>query len=112
MPQPNDVALYHAHVYFAAETVEQARALCESARDRFSIAMGRMHERPVGPHPVGSCQMSVPVDLFALVIPWLNLNRGGLTVFVHPVTGDDLFDHRDAAIWLGDSMTLKLEMFT
>jgi len=43
---------FHAHVYFDAETVEQARALCEAARDRFGVAMGRMHERPVGPHPM------------------------------------------------------------
>jgi len=32
-------------------TLEQARVLCEAARGRFGLAMGRMHEQPVGPHP-------------------------------------------------------------
>ena len=43
---------YHAHVYFDADTVETARALCEAARDRFGVVMGRVHEKPVGPHPM------------------------------------------------------------
>ena len=35
--------------------------------------------------------------------------RAGLTVLVHPLTGDDLADHRDHALWLGDSRPLDLE---
>ena len=32
---------------------------------------------------------------FPDIVPWLMLNRRGLTVFVHPETGDNLADHRD-----------------
>lgn len=42
---------YHAHVYFDARTIEQARALCEQAAQLFALKMGRVHERSVGPHP-------------------------------------------------------------
>ena len=39
------------------------------------------------------------------------LNRDGLTVFVHPGTGDDLADHRDHALWLGEKLELNLKRF-
>lgn len=52
---------YHAHVYFDAQTIDQARALCEQAAQLFALKMGRVHERPVGPHPTGAANwLSVP----------------------------------------------------
>ncbi len=84
--------------------------MCEAAHDRFGIAMGRMHEKPVGPHPVWNCQPAFPAVLFGSVIPWLALNRDGRTVFIHPETGDDLADHGDHTIWMGEILPLhKLE---
>lgn len=109
MPEIQD---FHAHVYYDAVSIEQARALCEAARDRFAIPMGRMHEKPVGPHPRWSCQLIVPRDKFGEVIPWLALHRGGLTIFTHPNTGQDLEDHRDRAIWMGEMLPLNLDIFT
>lgn len=53
----------------------------------------------------------MPAEKFAAVIPWLNVHRNGLTVFVHPLTGDDLWDHKHGAMWLGESVPLNLEMF-
>ena len=106
-----EIAGFHAHVYFDEGTTEQARALCEEAARRFGVTMGRMHERPVGPHPRWSCQLAFPPALFGEVVPWLALARNGLTVFIHPETGDDLGDHRDRAIWMGEMLPLKLELF-
>ncbi len=100
---------FHAHVYFDADTVDRARALCEAARDRFGVAMGRMHERPVGPHPMWSCQLAFPPDKAGDVLPWLALNRGGLIVFTHPLTGDDIRDHTDGAIWMGAIVELDID---
>jgi DOPA 4,5-dioxygenase len=102
---------FHAHVYFDAGTVETARAVCEDARHRFGLDMGRMHEKPVGPHPMWSCQLAFGPKLFGEVLAWLAMNRRGLTVFTHPDTGDDLVDHRDRAIWMGTMPALKLGMF-
>lgn len=106
-----DIRGFHAHVYFNEDTIGQARALCEAAVARFGVSMGRMHERPVGPHPRWSCQLAFPPELFGSVVPWLALARDGLTIFIHPETGDDLSDHRDRAIWMGEMLPLKLEMF-
>ena len=102
---------YHAHVYFDDATVDQARALCERALDAFGVAMRRVHERPVGPHPMYSCQLAASVEQFAELLPWLALNRGGLIVFSHPETGNDLEDHRDHGIWLGTGLKLDLSIF-
>lgn len=107
-----DITGYHAHVYFDETSVDQARTLCEAARDRFGVQMGRMHLKPVGPHPCWSCQLAFGPDAFAEVIPWLALNRNGLIVFTHTETGDDLKDHSEHAIWMGDIKTLDLSALT
>lgn len=106
-----EVSEFHAHVYFDEATVGQARGLCERARDEFGIEMGRVHEKPVGPHPRWSCQLRVPREQFGEVVLWLSLNRDGLTVFVHPETGDDLKDHTEHAIWMGEMLELELGVF-
>ena len=99
---------YHAHVYYDAATRPQAEALCQAAGSAFGVKVGRMHDKPVGPHPRGSCQLTVPADQFAAVIPWLVENRKGLTVFAHAQTGNALKDHTDHVIWLGPSEPLDL----
>lgn len=103
---------YHAHVYFDASSLEQARALCQSAGDTFGVGVGRLHERKVGPHPMWSCQLSATPDQFAELLPWLALNRGGLIVFSHPDTGNHLEDHKAHGIWLGAGLELDLSIFT
>ncbi len=102
---------YHAHVYFDAATVERARALCRAAAERFGAVMGRVHERPVGPHPRWSCQLAFDARQFHQLIPWLDAHRDGLTVFVHGLTGDDLADHTAHASWLGEPEALDLSVF-
>ena len=99
---------YHAHVYFDAASRDEAHKLCEAAGRRFALSVGRMHDKPVGPHPRGSCQLAFAAEQFGEIVPWLIANRNGLTVFAHASTGDDLKDHTDHMIWLGPSETLDL----
>ena len=89
----------------------QSRTLCEEARDAFGVEMGRMHEKPVGPHPDGSCQLSVPPEKFGAVVPWLALNRDGLNILLHPETGDELKDHSEHALWMGEIRPLDMSIF-
>ena len=107
-----NISGYHAHVYFDETTIETAREICERVSEKFDISMGRVHERPVGPHPRWSCQLAFDKGKFGRVIPWLMKNREGLTVFIHPITGDDLMDHTDHAIWMGEMLPLNLEIFS
>ena len=105
----NAIREYHAHVYYdAPATRAQAEKLVQDAGATFGVKIGRMHDNPVGPHPRGSCQLTVKVEQFAEVIPWLILNRKGLTIFTHPQTGNALRDHTEHVVWLGPSETLKL----
>jgi aromatic ring-cleaving dioxygenase len=99
---------YHAHVYYDADTREQAFKLCTAAGETFGVKVGRMHDNPVGPHPRGSCQLTVKTEQFADVIPWLVTHRNGLTIFAHAETGNALRDHTEHVIWLGPSEKLDL----
>lgn len=100
---------YHAHVYFDEPTSVRARALRDSVGEHFDVAVGRFHEKNVGPHPRWSFQIAFGPDLFGTLIPWLAVNREGLTVFVHACTGDDLYDHTALVMWLGESVELNLD---
>ncbi len=44
---------------------------------------------------------------FAKVVPWLMLNREGLSVLVHPSTGDGYGDHLERSLWLGERLKLN-----
>lgn len=102
---------YHAHVYFDPHEAEEAGALCAAMKDALGIAMGRVHARPVGPHPRGSCQMTVPAARIGEALEWIMANRGHFTVFAHGNSGDDLADHTAHVMWLGPSETLDLSQF-
>jgi DOPA 4,5-dioxygenase len=102
---------YHAHVYFDASTVAQARAVCEEAGRLFGVAVGRVHEKLVGPHPRWSCQLAFSAAEFDLIVPWLDEHRGSLDVFVHGLSGDELRDHTEYAYWLGNDRPLDLRQF-
>jgi DOPA 4,5-dioxygenase len=102
---------FHAHIYYDPEQVDGARQLAAAAQKRFPLAVGHFHVRPVGPHPRGSCQLTVPPHLFGDVAQWLALNRGPFTIFAHASTGEDLADHTQHVIWFGPSETLDLSIF-
>ena len=101
---------YHAHLYFDAGSVEQARALAQEAGGLFKVQVGRVHEQLVGPHPRWSCQLAFSAAEFDKLIPWLDEHRGGLDVLVHGLTGDPLADHTEYAYWLGNEWPLDLSM--
>ena len=105
---PDTISGYHAHLYYDAGTKDNAARLRDAVDQKFAVEIGRWHARPVGPPPRWSLQIAFAPAVFADLVPWLALNRDGLVVLVHPTTGDDLADHRDFAIWLGEKLELDL----
>ena len=101
---------WHAHLYFDADGRDAAWALREAAQAELAawVQVGRFHEHPVGPHPIGSSQLAFAAEHLAPVLGWLVLNHGDVDVFIHPNTGDDLRDHRVGALWLGRCHRLNL----
>jgi aromatic ring-cleaving dioxygenase len=112
MIDPAAITDYHAHIYFDGPA---ARALAATLRERLADSfpearLGSWHDRPVGPHTLPMYQVAFLPALFPTLVPFLMLNRAGLSVLVHPETGDDYTDHADHAAWLGRPLALNLEI--
>jgi DOPA 4,5-dioxygenase len=110
---PGAIKDYHAHVYYdPATSRRRAERLREAVAAEFPQAkLGRWHDEPVGPHPQSMYQIAFPTQMLAAFVPWLMLNRDGLTVLLHPETGDDYTDHSAHAAWFGAVLPLRLEVF-
>jgi aromatic ring-cleaving dioxygenase len=111
MPVPKTGALPLGDAPAGASACAEERRLYRRRQQRFPVAVGHFHLRPVGPHPRGSVQLTVPRDRFGDVAQFLALNRGALTVFAHAETGEDLADHTRHVIWFGPSEPLDLSIF-
>ena len=113
MPDLIDLAKirgYHAHVYYNPASRDDAAKLRDAIERSFEVEMGRWRDEPVGPHPQSMYQVKFGVGEFARIVPWLMLNRAGLSILVHPETGDDYQDHAENSLWLGDKLKLRLEV--
>ena len=110
---PREITAYHAHVYYdPAKTRGRAEHLRQRVAEKFPQAkLGRWHDEMVGPHPQSMYQIAFPREMLAEFMPWLMLNRDGLTVLLHPETGDNYADHSFHAAWFGAVLPLRLEVF-
>ena len=102
---------YHAHIYYDDANRDIAAEIREALDRNFSVELGRWRDEPVGPHPISMYQVAFESSEFATILPWLALNRRGLVIFVHPNTDDAYLDHAEHAIWLGQKLDLKLDVF-
>ena len=100
---------FHAHIYFDTTSRDAAARVREGLGTKFEVRLGRWHDKPVGPHPKSMYQVAFLPDQFSKVVPWLMLNREGLDILIHPETGDDVSDHTDHALWLGEKLELDIE---
>lgn len=99
---------YHAHIYYdGSEQRRSAEVLREQIAQRFTVLIGRWHDRLVGPHARSMYQVAFPIHEFARFVPWLMLNRQGLAVLVHPNTGRPKRDHLIHALWLGEILQIN-----
>ncbi len=110
MPDPQPLAAigsFHAHIYFDGPAQrETAMALRAQISERFGVTLGRVHDRLVGPHARTMYQVAFDVATFGNFVPWLMLNRQGLTVLVHPNTRDTRRDHLVHALWMGEVLDI------
>jgi aromatic ring-cleaving dioxygenase len=109
---PEIIKDYHAHIYYDPSTTrDRAARLRERVAAAFPDAkIGRWHDELVGPHLRSMYQIAFPRTLLASFLPWLMLNRDGLTILLHPGTGDAYADHTEHAAWLGRVLPLKLHV--
>jgi len=109
-PRPlSEIESYHAHIYYEdAAARERAALLREWIAARFLVRVGNWHDRPVGPHSLPMFQVAFDKELMSTFVPWLMLNRLGLTVLVHPNTDRPREDHLVHALWLGSVLPLNV----
>lgn len=50
-----------------------------------------------------------PAQLGAL-FNWLMANRGPCSVLIHPNTGEDANDHTERATWMGEKISLDVDL--
>lgn len=104
-----EILEFHAHIYFNGA---QARARAFHLRERlladFGGVAGGVRETAAGPHPEPDLLVHIPVDRFSEAVPFLMLNRSGLSILVHPETGSAIEDHTENALWLGRPLAVNI----
>ena len=104
---PDAITGWHAHVYFGPDSRPAAARLRDGIAAAFPGAvLGRWHDVPVGPHPRAMYQVAFAPALFPALVPFIALNRDGLTVLLHPETGRQVADHTEHAMWMGAVLPL------
>jgi DOPA 4,5-dioxygenase len=109
-PAPADIASivsYHAHIYYRTPE-ERGRAawVREQIGERFPVKLGRWRDLLVGPHAAPMYQVAFAPEVFPRLVPWLMLNRQGLTILLHPNTSHPRRDHLVHALWFGEVLPI------
>ena len=102
-----EVKAYHAHIYYDPEKTRAAAARVRDGLAAFNVQLGSWHDEAVGPHLDAMYQAVFAPEEFGRVVPWLMLHREGLSVLVHPSTGEAYGDHMERCLWLGDRLQLN-----
>jgi DOPA 4,5-dioxygenase len=110
MIDPAKIYDWHAHVYYDALSRDRAAKLRAAIEARFDVRMGRWHDVPVGPHPCAMYQVAFAPDLFPTLVPFILMNRDGLTVLLHPEAGRPRDDHTLHAAWMGEVLELRTDI--
>ena len=112
---PKDIAAiadYHVHVYYDPASKDRAALLRHWVEERFAgqMRMGSWHDEPVGPHVQAMYQIAFPPALLPTLVPFLMMNRMGLTILLHPQSGRPRDDHTLNAVWMGQVLPVKTEV--
>ena len=103
---PDRIVSWHFHIYYKLAEIDKARWLRAKIVDKFSVATYQVEERAGGPHPMPNLEIQVSRAEFPKLLPWLALNRQGLSVHVHPRSADFIGDHVVWPLWLGEPVRL------
>jgi aromatic ring-cleaving dioxygenase len=111
MGQVNEIGAireYHAHVYFDPGSRERAAELRTKVEQRFTVRIGPLRDRPAGPHLFAQYSIAFDAERFSTLVPFLMMNRMGLTLLLHPLSGRSRDDHTLYAMWAGEILPVDL----
>lgn len=106
-----NAAFYHAHIYYEKSSRLSAGQLREEIFRNFAgrVRVHNLIDEPIGPHPLPMFEVDIPSTQLADVKMWLDQHHGSHSILIHPLTGDDLADHRDHPQWIGPALPLDLD---
>jgi aromatic ring-cleaving dioxygenase len=101
----------HCHIYYTAQTRNIAVDLQQKILQGFSnkVQVGRLIDRPIGPHPTPMFEVDFHSEVARELVPFLETDRAGLSVLLHPVSEDEVGDHTQRAVWLGSKLDLDIQ---
>ncbi|KAF8953801.1 hypothetical protein CPC16_005051 [Podila verticillata] len=120
--QSQEMKEFHFHTYFFQTNTESLEAAREfRAKIEALVQEGYFHvvpqvwggginTIPLGPHVVGSFETWVPIEHFSRAFGWFAQNRGQFSILVHPLTKDEIIDHTDRAVWLGQPVPMDFKV--
>ncbi|MBI1215809.1 MAG: hypothetical protein GC185_08330 [Alphaproteobacteria bacterium] len=108
------ISHYDVHIYFNEGTLEgfEARQLAEALTRAFPDVTSEIYDVPVvGPHTKPNVEVVIDKKALGEIMQFLQINRGELSVLVHPRTGDEQADHHRSALWLGEKVEMSKIFF-
>jgi aromatic ring-cleaving dioxygenase len=100
---------WHCHVYFPPEDRETAVQLNKAIQEEFKIWDYRWLNESNILHPTPMFRFQFDRCDLGRFFEWMTLHRQGLSILVHAITGDDIFDHSYNIIWMGTPLALDLD---
>ncbi len=100
---------FDAHIYFTEKQIPQLHKLRELILANFKseqVFVGDMIPVLAGPHTLPMMEVNFIQEVFSDFVLFLVKHRQDLSILVHTITGDDLYDHTQGAIWLGEQVPL------
>ena len=80
-------------------------------KKNLSVKARKMYDSTVEPHPGPMFQITFSPETFGSIVRFLSFNRNGLSILVHPNTGELIADHFERTTWMGKSLDLDIEYF-
>ena len=102
---------FHCHIYYDQTSKPQAEALHQlliASAFNYEIRVSNMYDRLLGPHPEWMFEVDFQKTDFLKLIHFLSEHRNGLNILIHPLSGNDIIDHTEYAMFLGEKQNLNL----
>ncbi len=101
---------YHGHFYFTSETMSSAELIRQKMILELTglIRVFPVLPREVGPHPFPMFEFHFRGSDYDSTKAWLEKNRAGHSILLHPLSGDDIQDHTQFAEFIGQPVGLNI----
>jgi aromatic ring-cleaving dioxygenase len=106
------IQTYHAHIYFTLDEMALATQVRENILKELPqlTYKGQLIPMPIGPHPKPMFEIHIPASDINYAMATIDALRQGLSVLIHPVQHDEMAAHTSDSRWLGEKLTLNLEI--